>query len=248
MRLSTAIGLDEQPAEIPGWGAIPPQPAREAVARQRAGQWRFAITDAEGHLLLAGVTRRRPACARAVPQHAGGIVELQVPVEQLVRLATEPPAGWELLIADLATQYTHRDRLRAVLRAFPGSRFPHAALRRHVEVRDRTCVFPGCRRPAGQVQQDHTVEYENGGATVEANLGALCIVHHWLKTTGGWRLQQQATGRFTWRSPLGCTYRTRGEPIAPPLPGDPGRAEPLGGSARLLGRPPPVADDEPPRC
>ena len=176
LRLSTLLGLDEQPAEIPGWGAIPPGPARELVARQRCGQWRFAITDAEGYLLLAGTTRRRPALVDTA-QAAGGVVELQVPLELLRRLAAEPAPGWQPLIADLAAQYAHRDQLQAVLNAFPGARFPHTALRRHIEVRDRTCVFPGCRRPAGQVQQDHTVEYQHGGATVESNLGALCITH-----------------------------------------------------------------------
>jgi hypothetical protein len=145
-------------------------------------------------------------------------VELQVPLELLHRLAAEPAPGWQPLIADLAAQYAHRDQLQAVLNAFPGARFPHTALRRHIEVRDRTCMFPGCRRPARQVQQDHTMEYQHGGATVESNLGALCITHHGLKSAGGWRLHQPAPGRFTWHSPLRRTYRTRGEPIAPPLP------------------------------
>jgi hypothetical protein len=147
LRLSTLLGLDEQPAEIPGWGAIPPGPARELVARQRCGQWRFAITDAEGYLLLAGTTRRRPVLADAA-QAAGGVVELQVPLELLRRLAADPAPGWQPLIADLAAQYAHRDQLQAVLNAFPGVRFPHTALRRHIEVRDRTCVFPGVRREA----------------------------------------------------------------------------------------------------
>jgi hypothetical protein len=227
VRLSTLLGLDEHAGEIPGWGSIPPQPAREVVARQLAGRWRFAITDAEGYLLLAGVTRRRPAAIGEVVQNAGGSVELQVPVELLRRLAAEPPAGWELVIADLATQYLQRDELLAILRAHPAARFPHAALRRHIEVRDRTCVFPGCRRPAVAAQMDHTVEYRDGGATVEANVGPLCFPHHWLKSTGGWCLQQPLPGRFTWRSPLGSTYRTRGEPIAPPLP------EPVPGEPEL---------------
>jgi hypothetical protein len=93
VRLSTLLGLDAHPADIPGWGAILPQPARETVARQRGAQWRFAITDAEGYLLLAGVTRHRPAPAGEVRQNAGGTVELQVPAELLGRLAAEAPPG-----------------------------------------------------------------------------------------------------------------------------------------------------------
>jgi hypothetical protein len=39
-----------------------------------------------------------------------------------------------------------------------------------------------------------------------------------MKHHGGWQLDQPHPGRFHWRSPLGHTYRTRGEPIAPDLP------------------------------
>ncbi|MGI9002611.1 MAG: hypothetical protein ACR2GH_13230 [Pseudonocardia sp.] len=67
VRLSTLLGLDDHPAEIPGWGAIPPDPARDTVARQLGGQWRFAITDTEGYLLLAGLTRHRPTPTGAGP-------------------------------------------------------------------------------------------------------------------------------------------------------------------------------------
>jgi hypothetical protein len=65
---------------------------------------------------------------------------------------------------------------------------------------------------------DHTVEYQDGGATVEVNLGPLCLSHPGLKSAGGWWLHQRLPGRFAWRRPLGSTYRTRGEPMAPPLP------------------------------
>lgn len=238
------------------------------MARQRAGRWRFAIADAEGNLLLAGVTRRRPAFGEDVGQHVGGTVELQVPLPLLRRLAAAPPPGWEALIADLAARYAQRDELLAALGAHPGSRFP---LRRHVEVRDRTCVFPGCRRPAARVQIDHTVEHQHGGPTVEANLGPLCALHHALKSAGGWWLVQPQPGRFHWRSSLGCHYRTRGEPIAPPVPdpelgvhepepdegqrfahGD-DRAPDFGVRSRPCARPPPVPttaveseDDRPP--
>ena len=79
-------------------------------------------------------------------------------------------------------------------------------------------MFPGCRRPAHQAQQDHTIAYQHGGPTLDTNLGPLCARHHTLKTTGGWRLHQPTPGHFTWHTPLRRTYRTRGEPITPPLP------------------------------
>ncbi|MGI9001370.1 MAG: HNH endonuclease signature motif containing protein, partial [Pseudonocardia sp.] len=243
VRLSTLLGLDEHPGEIPGWGAIPPDPARETVARQLGGQWRFAITDTEGYLLLAGLTRHRPTPTETVPQNEGGTVELQVPLQLLRRLAADPPAGWEQMITDLVAQYGHRDQLLATLGDHPEARFPPAALRRHIEVRDRTCVFPGCRRPARNTQQDHTVDHQHGGPTVETNLGPLCVRHHSLKTRGCWCLDQPAPGHFRWRSPLGRTYHTRGEPITPPLPDPvPGDPEPDNDASTA---PPPEFDHQP---
>lgn len=111
----------------------------------------------------------------------------------------------------------------------PDARFPAAALRRFVQTRDRTCVFPGCRCPAGRTQVDHSIEYQDGGLTVASDLGLLCLRHHRLKSVGGWSLDQSAPGRFDWTSALGRRYRTGGEssvpPVGPPCPD--------------LGRPPP---------
>ncbi|MBP2368694.1 HNH endonuclease signature motif containing protein [Pseudonocardia parietis] len=222
IRLSTLLGHDEHPAEIPGLGPLLAGPARDAVARHRHAEWRFAVTDTDGHLLLADHTRQRPVPApggRPGPvQSHGGVVELQVPATLLTALVADPPPGWQRLIADLAAQYSRRDHLRAALDEQPHARFPHRALRRHIEIRDRTCRYPGCRRPARKAQQDHTHEHRHGGVTVETNLGALCIVHHSLKTAGHWRLTQPTPGTFRWTSPLRHSYLTRGEPVCPPLP------------------------------
>ena len=58
--LTTLLGRDDHPAEIPGWGPILAEDARLLVARQFAAEWRFAVTDSTGHLL--SVASR--ACAR----------------------------------------------------------------------------------------------------------------------------------------------------------------------------------------
>jgi hypothetical protein len=97
-------------------------------------------------------------------------------------------------------------------------RFPTTALRRHVQLRDRTCVGPGCRRPATHTDFDHTQDHQHGGPTTADNGGACCTHDDLLKTKGGWRLRQPQPGQFVWDTPLGQTHRTRGEPILDPIP------------------------------
>jgi hypothetical protein len=100
-------------------------------------------------------------------------------------------------------------------------------LRELIVLRDRTCRFPGCQRRAARCQIDHADAWEDGGATDAANLGALCVRHHQLKTHGGWRLvDSDPAGGCTWISPQGRRYRhpphvipmdphQRGRPRAP---------------------------------
>jgi hypothetical protein len=242
--LATLLGLDERPGEIPGLGPVLPGVARDLVARQRRGaEWRFAVTGPDGHLILAGVTRRRPRCTRTAERTtgrcSGGIVELQISAAQLAELAeligrgaTDPAAPpwvepWGAVIADIATQFAGRHTLLAALDDHPLDRFPGAALARHVQMRDRTCSHPGCRRPARRCDLDHTRDHARGGPTVRANLGPGCDRHHPLKHGLGWRLTQPRPGYFVWTSPLRQVYRTRGEPaMAPSLEPHPRSPEP----------------------
>ena len=78
MALSTLLGHDDHPGEIPGLGPIPATHARAVVADQRRAEWRWAITDAGGRLLFDGITRRRPTGLAATGPR-GGIVELHCP-------------------------------------------------------------------------------------------------------------------------------------------------------------------------
>ena len=218
--LTTLLGRDDHPGEVPGWGPVLADVARALVGRQRRAEWRFAITDREGHLLLAGVTRRRPGRGTG-RQSRGGVVEFHVPAAELPRLAAEAHRypEWAGVIADVIGQYARRAELQAGLDAHPDRRFARAALRRHVQVRDRTCVAPCCGRPAVKADADHTRDHSHGGATVAGNTGPLCLRHHVMKHLAGWHLEQPEPGRFRWTSPLGGVYHTRGEPIDPALPG-----------------------------
>ena len=207
--LSTLLGRDEQPGEIPGLGPVPASHARAVVARQRRAEWRYAVTDTEGRLLFDGITRRRPT-GLGTTGPRGGIVELHVPAALLAELtldgrtAEQAVADWAGVLADIARQYGGRHQRD--LDARPGDRLPHAALRRHTQIRDRTCVGIGCRHRPTRCDQDHTVEYQDGGPTVAADLAPLCRHDHTLKGQAGWTLEQPAPGTFLWRSPLGGRY------------------------------------------
>ncbi|MGI9003048.1 MAG: DUF222 domain-containing protein [Pseudonocardia sp.] len=232
--ITTLMGRDERPGDVAGAGAVLAPVARALVARQRPCTWRFAVTNDLGYLLSEGVTRRRPT-PDALPLDArtpcrGGIVELQITAAQLDELVAEPGScdGWAGVIADVAAQHRLAAASRALLDHYPHRRFPTAALQRHIEVRDRSCVFPGCRRRASRSEIDHTVDHARGGPTVSWNLGPLCVKHHHYKHQAGWLLKQLAPGWFVWDSPLGLTVLTRGEPVIVPL-GEPAEAGPQPG-------------------
>jgi len=88
---------------------------------------------------------------------------------------------------------------------------PPAALADFVRARDKTCRFPGCRKPARQCDVDHLTPFPQG-PTNETNLGTLCRRHHRLKHTAGWNVVQETDGTFRWRSPTGREYETKPEP------------------------------------
>ena len=84
-------------------------------------------------------------------------------------------------------------------------------LREQVVLRDGTCVFPWCTRPARRCQMDHVIAYDHeqpdrGGQTASDNIAALCTKHHRLKTHSGWRYRMVALGVFVWTSPHGHTF------------------------------------------
>jgi hypothetical protein len=90
---------------------------------------------------------------------------------------------------------------------------PTMAQRRAVFIRDRHCMFPGCKRPAKWSDVHHIVWWETGGRTDYANLLLLCGTHHHLVHEGGWRLHGNAYD-FTIHTPNGDYFDriTRGPP------------------------------------
>lgn len=156
-----------------------------------------------------------------------GTLDIRVDLETLAGLEQRPAElnGFGPVVADIARQMTERfgpswrigvlDQTGDLVHTEVTRRRPHAATRRHVEMRDRTCVFPGCRRPAVRSDIDHRIRYVDGGETHVDQLVALCRHHHGLRHTFNWTHVRNADGSHTWSSPLGMIY-TRPPPPPPP--------------------------------
>jgi hypothetical protein len=100
-----------------------------------------------------------------------------------------------------------------------------AQMAEDIELRDSTCVFPWCNRPARGCDKDHIVPYDQGGPTCPCNLAPLCRTHHRMKTHGGWTYTMVDQGTYLWRSPFGYSYLRDGSgtddltsPLADPPP------------------------------
>ncbi|CAA9282533.1 MAG: hypothetical protein AVDCRST_MAG54-3728, partial [uncultured Actinomycetospora sp.] len=238
LRLSSALGLDDVPGAVPGYGTVLAGDARALLTRYRDGEWRVVCTDDQGRLQHVLLARRRPR-----PRPLGGsglpcraIVELQVPTTLLADLIPADHGAWAPLLVEL-------QRRLADLSARGGPpvetcadavrRLPRVEIARWVRVRDRCCVAPACRRPARTADIDHTRDHSAGGPSLSWNLGVLDRHHHRAKHHGGWTLRQPSPGCFEWRTRAGVHHTTTPRkvleaPLAPrpavrprPLPDDP---------------------------
>jgi hypothetical protein len=86
---------------------------------------------------------------------------------------------------------------------------PTADQRRALWVRDATCRFPGCHRPAPVCEPDHVQEWHDGGTTRLDNLASLCKRHHTLKSVGLWGVAADGEGGFRFTSPAGNIHTTK---------------------------------------
>ncbi|ROS29898.1 uncharacterized protein DUF222 [Rathayibacter sp. PhB127] len=96
-------------------------------------------------------------------------------------------------------------------------RVPPPQMRLHLQLRDQTCRFAGCTRPASTSEADHTLEWRNGGETSLENLVSLCTSHHHVRHGDQWTYVTSGDGTIVWTSPTG--RRISSQP--PALPGRP---------------------------
>ncbi|GAA4738026.1 HNH endonuclease signature motif containing protein [Actinomycetospora chibensis] len=229
LRLTTALGLDEHPAAVPGYGTVLAPHARTLLQRHHGGEWRIVLTDDDGRLQRVLLARRRPrpphrdTGPRPRGESCTAIVELQVPATVLAALTPDDhrtrTGDWASLLTELHQRLgAGRDGPPA-----PGPddhirRRPRAETDRWVRVRDRHCIVPACRRPAHRADLDHTVDHAHGGPSVPGNLGVVDHHHHRAKHHAHWRIRQPTPGHFTICTRAGVHHTTRPKRILEPLP------------------------------
>ena len=105
----------------------------------------------------------------------------------VTELVSVPAAcGTRGVPADLAARL--QAEARSVLYVGRAERTVPVALRRALEVRDRHCVFPGCRAHVRRCHAHHVVPWEHGGPTDLPNTALLCVTHHHSVHEGGWAM------------------------------------------------------------
>jgi hypothetical protein len=187
MPLSAWLG-GGQPGEVAGRGPVDASTSRELAAMLAASRgtgWCVTVTGQGGRAVgHACAGRRGPS-------------------------ADQPVISW---VAGLRSKL-HLLEIDNCSHTFQsGSYQVPLALRHLVHVRQRTCCFPGCRRPAVRCDVDHTVAFDRGGRTCWCNLAPLCRRHHRAKQAPRWHLEQPRPGQMNWRTPNGRCYQTAGEP------------------------------------
>jgi hypothetical protein len=211
--LSTWLGRTSQPGEAPGLGPLDADTSRDLASRiaaRPASRWCLTITGPDGRATGHGCARPRagpppPATGPpAGPPSANSPPgKNNPPGDDTTRWLTSLKISW--------LQATTCDHARET-RAYQ----PSAALRHLINTRDRTCSFPGCRRPARQCDDDHTLPHDQGGRTCECNMSPLCRRHHAAKQAPGWHLEQPRPGTLQWTTPSGRTSTV----TPPPYPLD----------------------------
>ncbi|BDZ57991.1 HNH endonuclease signature motif containing protein [Barrientosiimonas endolithica] len=101
---------------------------------------------------------------------------------------------------------------------------PSHALAEAIRLRDGTCRFPGCTRPAEHADIDHVNPYDpdNPDAqTTGSNLQCLCRAHHRAKQSGAWTVTMTPDGICTWTAITGeqrFTYPQHADLLDAPPP------------------------------
>jgi hypothetical protein len=210
--MSTLLGRVQRPGHLAGLGAIDPALARDmaaAAAQSDRSNWCVTVTNDQGHAIGHGCAR--PADGkRDKPGAGGGPGTRDGPA--FTPMGDGPADGygtWRLAIAgghELIVRLGPIPVTDCDHRYESAGYQPSALLRHLVQVRDGTCTFPPCRRPARNCDFEHATPYYLGGRTDLCNCGPRCRRDHQVKQSKGWSVTQDLPGYHEWRTPAGRRY------------------------------------------
>ena len=234
LELTTLLGLDRHPGEVPDYGIVAGSTARHLARTRPGAAVRLLLYDPEGHLEYTLTLHPRGGrAARRRSRYRRQVVEVLARTSTLDTLDPHDLLGLEATLLARARAALAKERARpaeehpARTTADAHRRHPGVDLEAWIRSRDRTCRFPGCSRPAMRADLDHTLDWLVGGLTEADNLGALCEPHHLLKhdPDSGWAVVQPSPGHFVWTSPTGTRHHVepdRYDEPPDPLPPDDG--------------------------
>jgi hypothetical protein len=231
--LTTLLGLDRRPGEVPDYGVVASSTARHLARTRPGAAIRVLLHDPDGHLEHALTLHPRGGrAARRRSRYRRQVIEVRARTTTLDALDPHEFLGQQATLLTRAQKALATQRARppgdhpALSGADAHRRHPGAALEAWIRARDQTCRFPGCGRPAMRADLDHTRDWLFGGLTEADNLGALCESHHLLKhdPDSGWTVVQSSPGHFVWTSPTGIRHHVDPqryqEPLGPRPPED----------------------------
>ncbi len=170
------LALDLQAGDTPAPGGRPAPPPRQVVLYVHLAQ--AAITGTSSHLDLARVENHHQGVTADQVRTWCANPETTVTVNPVIDLAEQIAVG----------AYEIPDRIRE-----------------HTGLRDHTCVFPWCTRPARATDRDHIIPWPRGSTTTD-NIAPLCRRHHRLKTHTTWTYTALDPGTYLWSSPHGYQF------------------------------------------
>ena len=177
--VTTALGLDDEPGELAGYGPISAAHGRELIA---TAELRKVSLDARtGQVLHVDDQILRPT-----PSRSGRNQPLPEHVRQALLSMIDTPS---MQPTEAEPQYR-----------------PSTSLTRTVQTRTPRCDFPCCSTPATRCDLDHTRAWPRGSTSAD-NLAPRSRRHHRAKQAG-WTPCPLPDGSTQWNAPSGRTYVT----------------------------------------
>ncbi len=180
---STWLGLADLPGEAAALGPLDAWTSRHLAARLTAAgpttRWCITLTRPDG-------TAAAHACARAGPGP---------PASPAARRTWLTRHTFTWLDPGPCSHHSQE----------PGYR-PPRHLADLIRARNRTCTFPGCRRPATSCDLDHTTAYQPAAGPAPATSPRSAAATTRPNRHPGWHLTQPQPGTLTWTTPHGRSY------------------------------------------